>query len=188
MATADQISRTESARCDYQMRFYVSGKYALANLDSIAAGASYDPTASAELDAAMDRDSTQVVVDDTTGFPDAGTIIIGPGDDGESNEVVGYTSKTGTTFDGLTRGEFEVSDGLARITLNRPGRLNAFNAELAREWERVAETLQTLRDLLKKLEASTSQDTVEQAVAQLRDLAGADDALRPHQGMQTEMG
>lgn len=58
----------------------------------------------------------------------------------------------------------------------------------AREWERVAETLQTLRDLLKKLEASTSQDTVEQAVAQLRDLAGADDALRPHQGMQTEMG
>ncbi|NLE99098.1 MAG: enoyl-CoA hydratase/isomerase family protein [Propionibacterium sp.] len=31
----------------------------------------------------------------------------------------------------------EVSDGLARITLNRPGRLNAFNAELAREWERV---------------------------------------------------
>ena len=115
MATADQISRTESARCDYQMRFYVSGKYALANLDSIAAGASYDPTASAELDAAMDRDSTQVVVDDTTGFPDAGTIIIGPGDDGESNEVVGYTSKTGTTFDGLTRGEFEVSDGLAGV-------------------------------------------------------------------------
>lgn len=30
----------------------------------------------------------------------------------------------------------DVSDGLARITLNRPERLNAFDAELARAWER----------------------------------------------------
>ncbi|ALJ21676.1 enoyl-CoA hydratase/isomerase family protein [Microbacterium sp. No. 7] len=29
---------------------------------------------------------------------------------------------------------FSVDDGLARVTLNRPGRLNAFNAELAEAW------------------------------------------------------
>lgn len=56
------------------------------------------------------------------------------------------------------------------------------------KWERAAEVLQALRDLVGKLEASASQATVEQAVAQLRDLAGVDDALRPHQGMLTEMG
>ena len=32
---------------------------------------------------------------------------------------------------------FSVHDGLARITLNRPESLNAFDATLAREWERV---------------------------------------------------
>ncbi len=32
---------------------------------------------------------------------------------------------------------FSVHDGLARITLNRPESLNAFDAALAREWERV---------------------------------------------------
>ncbi len=31
-----------------------------------------------------------------------------------------------------------VEDGLARITLNRPERLNAFNAELSRRWEQTA--------------------------------------------------
>jgi len=32
---------------------------------------------------------------------------------------------------------FSVHDGLARITLNRPQSLNAFDATLARAWERV---------------------------------------------------
>ncbi|NLB47476.1 MAG: enoyl-CoA hydratase/isomerase family protein [Microbacteriaceae bacterium] len=31
----------------------------------------------------------------------------------------------------------EVADGIARITLNNPGRLNAFGAEMAEAWERV---------------------------------------------------
>ena len=32
---------------------------------------------------------------------------------------------------------YEVVDGLARITLNKPDRLNAFGQELALEWERI---------------------------------------------------
>lgn len=41
--------------------------------------------------------------------------------------------------------ELSIDDGLARITLNRPRRLNAFNAELGRAWTRVARDV-TSRD------------------------------------------
>src|SRR5690606_38977555 len=40
---------------------------------------------------------------------------------------------------------FSVDDGLARLTLNRPTRLNAFNADLAQAW-RDATTEATTRD------------------------------------------
>lgn len=48
----------------------------------------------------MDRDATSATVASTTGFAASGTIHIG-------NEAIGYGSVTATTFDSLTRGEWE---------------------------------------------------------------------------------
>jgi hypothetical protein len=50
-----------------------------------------------QLDGAINNSVTTVVVDSTTGFPAAGTIII-------DSELITYTSKTGTDFVGCTRG------------------------------------------------------------------------------------
>ncbi|MGV9193878.1 enoyl-CoA hydratase/isomerase family protein [Microbacterium sp. MC2] len=42
---------------------------------------------------------------------------------------------------------FSVDDGLARITLNRPERLNAFNADMAEAWQRVTVEATTRDDV-----------------------------------------
>jgi hypothetical protein len=52
-----------------------------------------------QLNGAINNSVTTVVVDSTTGFPAAGTILI-------DSELITYTSKTGTNFLGCTRGTF----------------------------------------------------------------------------------
>jgi hypothetical protein len=52
-----------------------------------------------QLNGAINNSVTTVVVDSTTGFPAAGTIAI-------DSELITYTSKTGTQFNGCTRGTF----------------------------------------------------------------------------------
>lgn len=42
----------------------------------------------------------------------------------------------------------EITDGLARITLNRPERLNAFDAEMAAEWARITEDVTAQSDVI----------------------------------------
>lgn len=102
----DEIMRAEAARFDFQLRAYVGGKYALANLDALVVGDTYNPTVSTNLDGDVDPDDVVITVDDTTGFASAGTIVIIPAASDEHLEIVGYASKTGTTFVGCTRGRF----------------------------------------------------------------------------------
>jgi hypothetical protein len=56
-------------------------------------------SALSQLNGAINNSATTVVVDSTTGFPAAGTILI-------DSELITYTSKTGTNFLGCTRGTF----------------------------------------------------------------------------------
>jgi hypothetical protein len=50
-----------------------------------------------QLNGAINSSVTTIVIDSTTGFPSAGTIII-------DNELITYTAKTGTDFTGCVRG------------------------------------------------------------------------------------
>jgi len=67
-------------------------------------GGTITGVAQTELDGSLNADTagtggsgTAVTVDDTTGFPSAGTILVG-------SELITYTSKSGTQFLGITRG------------------------------------------------------------------------------------
>src|SRR5690606_8208292 len=49
------------------------------------------------LDGGIKNSVTTITVDDTTGYPAAGTLLV-------DSEAMTYTGKTGTTFTGITRG------------------------------------------------------------------------------------
>ena len=102
MATSDEISRTEAPTFDFEMKFYVGGPYALANLHAITAGSGYTATVSTTTTADVDEDSTTIPVVSTSGFT-TGFVVIHPEDTGELYEVIGYGGTTSTTFTNLTR-------------------------------------------------------------------------------------
>ena len=84
-------------------------------------GGTITGVAQTELDGSLNADTagtggsgTAVTVDDTTGFPSAGTILV-------DSELITYTSKSGTQFLGITRGTngtatFGTSNGQAHST------------------------------------------------------------------------
>ena len=101
MATSDEISRTEAPTFDFEMKFYVGGPYALANLHAITAGSGYTATVSTTTTADVDEDSTTIPVVSTSGFT-TGFVVIHPEDTGELYEVIGYGGTTSTTFTAKT--------------------------------------------------------------------------------------
>lgn len=101
-----QRLRAEAADFDYECRFFVGGKYSLANLDALVTGDTYDPEVATNLDGDVVYDDTTITVDSTAGFT-TGVILIAPVGDDEFYELVSYTGTTATEFTGCVRGDIE---------------------------------------------------------------------------------
>lgn len=70
-----------------------------------------------ELTATLGQSDTEINVEDTTGFPPAGSILIKTAN---AHEYCNYTSKTSTQFLGLTRGQAGNAFSVVTATANNP--------------------------------------------------------------------
>lgn len=102
MATADQQARAASYRIDYEMKFYVGGKWGTVDIANIQAGEPYTPSAATTL--AEDVDSTETSIDVVNASAlTLGAVVILPTSTAQVYELVSYTGKSGNTLTGCTR-------------------------------------------------------------------------------------
>lgn len=104
MASADELYRIDSARTDFEMKFYVGGKWSDADLDNIAAGDPYTATVSTTLAEAVDPEETDIDLASVSGLT-TGAVMIHPDSNNPYYEIVSYTGITSNTLNGCTRKE-----------------------------------------------------------------------------------
>ena len=102
MATADEQSRAGAARIDFEMKFYVGGKWEDADLDNIEAGQPYNPAVATTLAEDVSEDETEIDVTSASGLS-TGVVIIVPEVDGQVYELVKYSGITGNTLNNCVR-------------------------------------------------------------------------------------
>lgn len=102
MATSDEQDRAGAPRIDFEMRFYVGGKWTEAELDNIEAGQPFTPTVATTLAEDVDATETDIDVVDASSLT-TGVVVIIPTDATQQYELVKYTSIVGDTLTGCTR-------------------------------------------------------------------------------------
>lgn len=102
MATDDQKSRASAPRFDFEMRFYVGGKWEDADLDNIQAGQPYSPTVATTLAEDVDATETEIDVVNAANLS-TGVVILVPSDAPQVYELVKYAGKSGNTLTGCER-------------------------------------------------------------------------------------